>query len=86
MGPYQAGIPENVQKKLTKRYRDIFELFVKHHDKISRVTFWGTTDKYTWRNHNPINNRADYPLLFDREYNKKPAYYEFLDIDLSKKN
>jgi len=84
--PYQAGIPENVQKKLTKRYRDIFELFVKHHDKISRVTFWGTTDKYTWRNHNPINNRADYPLLFDREYNKKSAYYELLDIDLSKKN
>ena len=83
--PYQSGIPENVQKKLTKRYKDIFELFVKHHDKISRVTFWGTTDKYTWRNQNPINNRADYPLLFDREYKKKPAYYGLLDIDLKEK-
>ena len=37
--PFQAGIPDNVQKKLTKRYKEIFELFVKHHDKISRVTF-----------------------------------------------
>jgi len=82
--PYQAGIPDNIQKKLTKRYKEIFELFVKHHDKISRVTFWGTTDKYTWRNDNPIKNRADYPLLFDREYNKKPAFFELLNIDFSK--
>ena len=81
--PYQSGIPENIQKKLTKRYKEIFELFVKHHDKISRVTFWGTTDKYTWRNENPIRGRTDFPLLFDREYNKKPAYFELLNIDPS---
>ena len=82
--PYREGIPDNIQKKLSKRYKDIFELFVKHHDKISRVTFWGTIDKYTWRNHNPIIGRSDYPLLFDRNYNKKPAYYELLNIDISK--
>ena len=81
--PYQSGIPDNIQKKLTKRYKEIFELFLKHHDKISRVTFWGTTDKYTWRNENPIRGRADYPLLFDRVYNKKPAYFELLEIDIS---
>ena len=82
--PFQAGIPDKIQNKLTKRYKDIFELFIKHHDKISRVTFWGTTDKYTWRNDNPINNRTDYPLLFDRDYKKKPAYFELLGIDVSK--
>ena len=81
--PYKSGIPESIQKKLTKRYKEIFELFVKHHDKISRVTFWGTTDKYTWRNENPIRGRTDYPLLFDREYKKKPAYFELLNIDTS---
>ena len=81
--PYKSGIPENIQKKLTKRYKEIFELFVKHHDKISRVTFWGTTDKYTWRNENPIRGRTDYPLLFDREYKKKPVYFELLNIDTS---
>ena len=81
--PYQSGIPDNVQKKLNKRYKEIFELFVKHHDKISRVTFWGTTDKYTWRNENPIRGRTDYPLLFDREYKKKPTYFELLNIDTS---
>ena len=78
--PYQAGIPSDIQEKLTNRYRDIFELFVKHKNKISRVTFWGINDKYTWRNENPINNRTDYPLLFDREYNEKPAYDALIDL------
>ena len=79
--PYQSGIPDNVQKKLTKRYHDIFELFVKHHDKISRVTFWGINDKYTWRNENPIRGRSDYPLLFDRDYNEKPAYDKLINLE-----
>ena len=78
--PYQAGIPIDIQEKLTKRYKDIFELFVKHNDKISRVTFWGINDKYTWRNDNPINNRTDYPLLFDRQYNEKPAYDALIEL------
>lgn len=78
--PYQAGIPSDIQEKLTKRYKDIFELFVKHNDKISRVTFWGINDKYTWRNDNPINNRTDYPLLFDRQYNEKPAYDALIEL------
>ena len=79
--PYQVGIPDDIQEKLTKRYKDIFELFVKHKDKISRVTFWGINDKYTWRNDNPINNRTDYPLLFDREYNEKPAYDALINLN-----
>ena len=79
--PYQDGIPDDIQEKLTKRYKDIFELFVKHNDKISRVTFWGINDKYTWRNDNPINNRTDYPLLFDREYNEKPAYDALINLN-----
>ena len=78
--PYQGGIPDDIQEKLTKRYKDIFELFVKHNDKISRVTFWGINDKYTWRNDNPINNRTDYPLLFDREFNEKPAYDALINL------
>ena len=79
--PYQDEIPDDIQEKLTKRYKDIFELFVKHNDKISRVTFRGINDKYTWRNDNPINNRTDYPLLFDREYNEKPAYDALINLN-----
>ena len=40
MGSLPSWNLDDIQEKLTKRYKDIFELFVKHKDKISRVTFW----------------------------------------------
>lgn len=70
---YTQGLPDEVQQKLAKRYADIFALFHKHRDKISRVTFWGVTDSDSWLNNWPIKGRTSYPLLFDRNYQPKPA-------------
>ncbi|WP_017730216.1 endo-1,4-beta-xylanase [Nafulsella turpanensis] len=72
--PYAEGLPDSVQQKLTRRYADLFELFHKHRDKISRVTFWGVADKHSWLNDWPMEGRRSYPLLFDRDYQPKPAY------------
>ncbi|MBA9077264.1 endo-1,4-beta-xylanase [Rufibacter quisquiliarum] len=70
---YTTGLPEEVQLKLTQRYADLFTLFHKHRDKISRVTFWGVTDKDSWLNDWPIKGRTSYPMVFDRNYQPKPA-------------
>ncbi|GGK79049.1 beta-xylanase [Rufibacter glacialis] len=70
---YTTGLPNEVQQKLTKRYAEIFALFHKHRDKISRVTFWGVTDADSWLNNWPIKGRTSYPLIFDRNYQPKPA-------------
>jgi endo-1,4-beta-xylanase len=51
----------------------LFQLYVKHADKITRVTTWGVSDTHSWRNYWPIPGRTDYPLLFDRDLNPKPA-------------
>ena len=81
MNPYPNGLPDAVQEKLAKRYQDIFNLFVKHSDKINRVTFWGVMDKHSWLNDWPIKGRTNYPLLFDRDYQPKVAYERLLDVN-----
>lgn len=81
MNPYPNGLPDAVQEKLAKRYQDIFNLFVKHSDKINRVTFWGVMDKHSWLNDWPIKGRTNYPLLFDRDYQPKVAYERLLGIN-----
>lgn len=80
MNPYPKNLPDSVQTQLAKRYEDIFKLFLKHEDKISRVTFWGVTDKNSWLNDWPIKGRTNYPLLFDRNYQPKQAYQTLLNL------
>ncbi|MDQ3292392.1 MAG: endo-1,4-beta-xylanase, partial [Bacteroidota bacterium] len=75
---YTNGLPDSVQQKLTKRYADLFTLFKKHRDKIGRITFWGVTDANSWLNNWPIKGRTSYPLLFDRQYQPKPAFQAIL--------
>ena len=81
MNPYPNGLPDAVQEKLAKRYQDIFNLFVKHSDKINRVTFWGVMDKHSWLNDWPIKGRTNYPLLFDRDYQPKVAFERLLGVN-----
>lgn len=72
MNPYPDGLPDSVATVWNNRMADFFRLFLKHHDKISRVTIWGVSDAQTWRNNWPIPGRKDYPLLFDRNLKPKP--------------
>lgn len=72
MNPYKTGVPAEVNAEWEQKYLDFFQLFVKHKDKISRVTLWGLTDTDSWKNDWPIKGRTDYPLLFDRNYQPKP--------------
>ena len=80
MNPYTEGIPDSVNDALTQRYADIFALFNKHKDKISRVTFWGFHDGISWKNGFPIRGRTDYPLIFDRNMEPKDAYWKLIDL------
>lgn len=80
MNPYPDGLPDSVATKWNNRMTDFFRLFLKHQDKISRVTLWGVSDGQTWRNDWPIAGRKDYPLLFDRNYNAKPAVESIIKI------
>jgi len=78
--PYPDGLPDSVQKDLADRYAELFSLFHKHRDTISRVTFWAVHDGQSWRSYMPISGRADYPMLFDRQCKPKPAFYAVVKI------
>ncbi|MGH1436408.1 MAG: endo-1,4-beta-xylanase [Lewinella sp.] len=80
MNPYPQILPDAVQTQLADRYEGVFKLFLKHSDKISRVTFWGVHDGHSWLNNWPINGRTNYPLLFDENYQKKEAYHRVMAL------
>ncbi len=84
MNPYTKSLPDSIEQKLTKKYKDLFSLLLKNREKISRVTFWGVNDGHSWLNNWPIKNRTNYPLLFDRQYKAKKTYQEILDLKNSK--
>lgn len=72
MNPYKLGVPAEVNAEWESIIFDFFKMFIKHQDKITRVTLWGLTDNESWKNDWPIKGRTDYPLLFDRNYQPKP--------------
>lgn len=80
LNPYEKGLPEAQQQELADRYAEIFSILYKKKDKIDRVTFWGVHDGMSWKNGYPISNRTNYPLLYDRDKNPKPAFNAVLNV------
>ena len=78
--PYSQSIPDEVLQEQADRYQEIFELFLKYKSNIERVSFWGTSDSQSWKNSYPMKGRTDYPLIFDRKFNAKPAYHSLLKL------
>ncbi|HEY4247121.1 MAG TPA: endo-1,4-beta-xylanase [Lacunisphaera sp.] len=67
VGPPPPPLTAAEQQELAKRYGEIFDVLVKNRPAITRVTFWGLRDADSWR-------RRSSPLLFDDDYQRKPAY------------
>jgi endo-1,4-beta-xylanase len=69
-----ASVPGSMQAQLEAQraaYHSVVSLCVME-PRCHAVTFWGFTDAHTWIN-------GDTPLLFDRQYAAKPAYFGVLD-------
>lgn len=80
LDPYSKGLPDSVQQLLTKRYEELFRIFYGRREKISRVTLWGVHDGMSWKNGYPIPRRTNYPLLWDRNRQPKPALDAVLQL------
>ena len=62
-----GGVVDEANQKLADQYASLFRVFLKHRKNIELVTFWGLTDRDSWR-------RFGKPLLFDAEWRPKPAF------------
>ncbi|GMK38649.1 hypothetical protein PCCS19_17030 [Paenibacillus sp. CCS19] len=60
------------------RYAALFEVFKRHSDQITNVTFWGQDDAHSWLRTYPVT-RLDWPLLFDDNLQSKPAYWSLVN-------
>jgi endo-1,4-beta-xylanase len=63
----QGGLVADADQRQAGAYAGIFRAFLKHHDSVKMVTFWGVNDANSWR----ANGK---PLLFDGESNPKLAF------------
>lgn len=80
LDPYRFAFPDSVQELLSARYEQLFRIFYKKRDKIARVTLWGLHDGMSWKNDYPIPGRKNYPLLWNRDLEPKPALKRVLAI------
>jgi endo-1,4-beta-xylanase len=72
--PYPDRLPDAVERDLASRYAELFTYFRKNRDLFGRITLWAVHDGQSWRNYWPITGRTDYPMLFDRHCQPKPAF------------
>ena len=68
------GPPPSPQdlKAQADAYARLFAIFIKQKDVVERVTFWGLSDRRTWR-------FGQHPLIFDSKNRRKPAYAAIVD-------
>ena len=64
------------EEKQMEQYKMCFDLFRKYKDFITGVTFWNVSDRNSWLDNFPVQNRKDYPLLFDKNLTPKKAYWQ----------
>jgi GH35 family endo-1,4-beta-xylanase len=75
---FGGGEPPSPQdlKAQADAYARLFAIFLKHKDVVERVTFWGLSDRRTWR-------FGQHPLVFDSNNQRKPAYAAIVDAVLN---
>lgn len=71
---------DEIEQKQIEQYGMVFRVFREYSDKITNVTFWNISDRYSWLDDYPVKGRKNYPLLFDKNLQPKRAYWEVVNF------
>jgi endo-1,4-beta-xylanase len=73
---YGEDIDEETKRYLLiqqgRKLKDLFDVFKKYKNVVTSVSFWGLKDDYSWL-------QGDFPLLFDKDYQPKFAFWSLID-------
>jgi len=67
--------PEALLEKQADRYQKLFDIFRENKEAISRISIWGIADDDTWLDNFPVQNRKNWPLLFDEQHGPKESFW-----------
>ena len=74
------ALTPDLEQKQVDQYSKVFRIFRENKDKVTSVTFWNISDRYTWLDNYPVPGRKNYPLLFDTNLQPKKAYWEVVNF------
>jgi endo-1,4-beta-xylanase len=72
-----ATFTPEMEQLQREKYKMAFDVFRKYRDKITGVTFWNVSDRYSWLDR---RGRKNFPLLFDTNRQPKKAYWEVVNF------
>ncbi|MFP4660896.1 MAG: endo-1,4-beta-xylanase [Halanaerobiales bacterium] len=70
---------EDMMEKQANKYNSIFNVFNRNSESITGVTLWGVADDETWLDNFPVQNRKNWPLLFDYDHHPKDAFWKVIE-------
>lgn len=76
-----ATFTPEMEAQQREKYKMAFEVFRQYKGKLTGVTFWNLSDRYSWLDG---RGRKNYPLLFDMERQPKKAYWDVVNFDTAK--
>jgi endo-1,4-beta-xylanase len=76
----EVEFTKELEELQAERYLGLFEVFRTNAENITSVTLWGVADDHTWLDNYPVQDRKNYPLLFDVNHDDKAAYRALLSL------
>jgi endo-1,4-beta-xylanase len=78
-----TGYTPAMEEPQREKYKMLFDVFRENRDKITGITFWNLSDRYTWLDG---RGRKNYPLLFDINRQPKKAYWDVVNFTPEKRS
>ena len=73
--------PEDRIKQQSVRYTEIFSIAAEY-PAVKNITTWGIADNYTWLDNFPVQERKNWPLLFDEKLQEKECVAALIEAGL----